>query len=673
MRPEPNAAERRTVLIGIFLCMFLSALDQTIVSTALPRIVQDLGGTNLYAWVATSYLLASTIALPVAGRLADMVSPKWILVVAASAFLLGSALSGLSTSMPALIAFRGLQGLGGGAIFAVVVTVIGLLYPPRERGRLQGLFGAVFGIASVIGPYLGGVLTDDLSWRWVFYVNMPFGAIALYVLLAHMPSLAPARRQRFDYGGAGALLLWTVPMLLALSWGGSTYAWTSPQVLALFGLTAIGLAVFYTVERLSAAPLFDLTLLKLPVFTWAGIGTLFFGAAFLGSVLFLPLYLVEAKGISPSQSGLTLTPLTLGVVVGSFLAGQMAARIGRYKGLLIAGTVLASGVFLAIYAVLGPTLPLSHLLVLLVALGLGLGPSFPLYTLAVQNAVRREQLGVASSGNQFMRQIGSAAGAALMGAVLVGAIHSQMAARLPASASTAMTGGSLGASNLEGRAQIEAQIDTAFTRLARTAAAALRGDRAAYRALARDPNVPAAYRRQLVPGGIPAAVREETGATAALVARAVRGDPTARARVANDAALPARVRLVALHPPASPAAQARAIASVDRALAANEPAIVRATEARVVPSVERRILAAGAATSRAVLVAVTDAVSAGVRRVFGLAAILALAALAAALLLPGAELRRHHQGDAAWLEETVTPPAEANAEHRSEGEARADA
>ena len=652
MPVEPSVSERRIALVGIFLCMFLSALDQTIVATALPRVVQDLGGTSLYAWVATSYLLASTIALPVAGRLVDMVSPKYILIVAAAVFLVGSALSGLSTSMEQLIIFRAVQGLGGGAIFSVASSVIGLLYPPRERGRVQGLFGAVFGIASVVGPYLGGLLTDSFSWRYVFYVNMPVGIVALYVLIAHMPTLSPRRSQRFDYGGVATLLLWTVPLLLALSWAGSTYAWLSPQVLALFALAAVGLALFYYVETHSRSPLFDLSLLKLPVFAWAGMATMFFGAAFLGSVLFLPLYLVMARGISPQQSGLTLTPLTLGVVLGSFSAGQLASRLGRYKGLILGGTVLAGVVFAILYSVLTTTIPIVELLGLLIVLGLGLGPSFPLYTLAVQNAVRRDQIGVASSGNMFMRQIGSAIGAAVMGAVLVSAIKTQMAAQLPASVRAASNGATAAFSseNLESRAQMRGQILGRFRTISGEVAAALKGNGAAYQTLVHDGSLPASYRKLLAPGGLPAEIAAANRATLTLLGEAVHGQAAARARLAADPQLPAPLRALAQHPPAGVASQAAALARAQAAVSAAQPAEVRAAEASTLPKVQAQILAAGQTVYREIVRAVTIAVTAGVRDTLGLAALLTAVALVAGLFLPAAELRRFHHDDEAWQE-----------------------
>ncbi len=472
--------EVRLTLIGILLGLFLAALDQTIVATALPRIVEEFGKTHLYAWVATSYLLSSTVAVPIFGRLADLIAAKRVLLWAILIFLLGSALSGLSPSMEALIAFRGVQGIGGGALFAVAITTIGLLFPPRERGRVQGLFGAMFGIASVVGPWLGGLLTDHLSWRWVFYINMPVGAVALYFTTVHMPPLPPRSRHRFDYLGATSLILWTVPLLLATSWGGSTYPWTSPEILGLLALTALGLALFLWAERTNPEPLFDLTLLNHPVFRWASVALFFFGSAFLSAMLFLPLYLIQVKGISATSSGLTLTPLVLGVVVGSFTSGQLASRFGRYKPLMIAGNLWLIAGFLLMHQLIRVDTPLWQVLLMMVGLGLGLGPSMPLYTLAVQNAVDPARMGTASSATQFFRQIGSTIGAALMGTVLAASLQATMSQALPSLTVNGTTDPAALTQSFEARLKtLEAQLQ-----------AAADGDPAALEALRASPFLP---------------------------------------------------------------------------------------------------------------------------------------------------------------------------------------
>jgi EmrB/QacA subfamily drug resistance transporter len=636
--------ERTIALVGIFLCIFLAALDQTIVSTALPRIVQDLGGTSLYAWVATSYLLASTVALPIGGRLADIVSPKYILLVSASLFLVGSALSGLAHSMEQLIIFRGLQGLGGGAIFAVASTVIGLLYPPRERGRVQGLFGAVFGLASVVGPYLGGQLTDSLSWRYVFYVNMPVGAVALYVLLVHMPLIHSPKRVRFDTGGLVTLIAWAVPLLLALSWAGSTYAWLSPEILGLFGLTVIALAAFYWVERQNRSPLFNVDLLKIPTFTWAGLGTLFFGAAFLGSVLFLPFYLVMAKNVTPLAAGLALTPLTAGVVVGSMLSGLLSARFGRVKILLLIGTLWAAALFALFYGTLSVATPMPRLIAEMFVLGIGIGPGFPLYTLAVQNVVPMNQMGVASSGNQFFRQIGSSIGAAVMGVLLVSTLATQIPAHLPSALRARSGTVTVNANALANQTETQAGIIRKFRAISDEVGAALSGNRAAYAALQHSASLPARYRRELLPGGIPAAVKGQTAHTLRLLRAALSGSVAARQHLLVDRRLPSSLQALVAHPPASAPARATALAAVTKALNAAEPHMVSTTEASVIPKARAAIMAAARQMAHDVVHAIAVSITDAVRRVFGFAALLAGAAFIAGVFLPDAELRRHHHG-----------------------------
>jgi EmrB/QacA subfamily drug resistance transporter len=405
-------------LIGIFAGIFLAALDQTIVATALPRIVQDLGGTALYAWVATSYLLASTVSIPIFGRLIDLYESRKVLLVAVAIFLLGSLLSGLSPNMHAQIAFRGLQGLGGGALFAVAISVIGLLIPPRERARIQGFFGAVFGLSSIIGPLLGGVLTDHFSWHSIFFINLPIGAVAFYFILRYMPASRPDHGPRFDFPGTATLVIWSSCLMLALSWGGNLHPWNSPLILALLAAAAIAFAAFLYVQRNFKDPLFDLHLFGNPVFRFAGLAMLFFGSVFMVSILFLPLYLVRVKGVSATHSGLMLIPLTLGLVAGSTLGGRLAGIIGRYKMILVIANVCLLASLLGMRLLLLADASRASIAGMMVLIGLSVGPGLPLYTLSVQNSVDRRRMGTASSAIQFFRQIGASLGVALMGAVL---------------------------------------------------------------------------------------------------------------------------------------------------------------------------------------------------------------------------------------------------------------
>jgi EmrB/QacA subfamily drug resistance transporter len=410
--------ETLLTLIGIFAGIFLAALDQTIVATALPRIVQDLGGTRLYAWVATSYLLSSTVAIPIFGRLIDLYESRKVLLSAVAIFLVGSALSGLSPNMHALIAFRGLQGIGGGALFAVAISVIGLLIPPRERARIQGFFGAVFGLSSVIGPLLGGWLTDHFSWHSIFYINLPIGAVAFYFILRYMPPTRPDTAHRFDFPGAITLVIWSVCLMLALSWGGNIYPWNHPIIVGLLAAAALDFALFYYVQKTSRQPLFDLKLLGNPVFRFASLALFFLGSVFMVSILFLPLYLVRVKGVSATHSGMILIPLTLGVVAGSTLGGRLAGIFGRYKAVLLTANVCLLASLLAMHFLVRNNASMGAMIAVMVLIGLSVGPGLPLYTLSVQNSVDRKRMGTASSAIQFFRQIGSSLGVALMGAVL---------------------------------------------------------------------------------------------------------------------------------------------------------------------------------------------------------------------------------------------------------------
>lgn len=637
---ERRPGERRLAVIGVMLCLFLAALDQTIVSTALPRMIEELHGLDLYAWVATSYLLASVVGLPIFGRLTELAAGKWVFTIAAVIFLAGSALAGLSPSMEALIAFRGLQGFGGGGLFATAITTIGLLYPPRERGRIQGVFGAVFGLSSVIGPWVGGLLTDHLSWRWVFYVNMPVGAVALYFLMRHMPALAPERRSSFDVPGALAMTLWTVPLILACSWGGSTYPWTSPRILGLLALAAAGFGLFIVVERRSRQPLFDLTLFANPTFRWATVALLFFGGTFLGGVMFLPLYLVQVKGFSATNSGLSLVPLTLGTVAGSMLAGQAVMRIGRYKSLLLASSAASLALFLVFHQLLRVDTPLWEVVVLMVLLGFAFGPSMPLYTLAVQNAVTRDRIGTASSATQFFRQVGSTVAVALLGTVFSGTIQAQVSQHLPPQYRVAgqqiQVGEGAGANDLEAR--VRGGLEQIYGEIER----ALKGDEQAYRRLQADPLLPQELKEQLPPGGILAQVRARMDRVGEAFEAALNGDEGARQALLADPQVPAEVRQALQSPPRDPAERRAVAASVRAALNARAQQVAAETErqvlARIRGEMDRQAGRLVALLRRALNEAITEAV----RRVYLYAAGMALMGMLCLFFLPDQELRRSY-------------------------------
>jgi EmrB/QacA subfamily drug resistance transporter len=454
-------AERQATLAGVMIVFLLSAMDQTIVSTAMPRIVAQLQGLNLYAWVTTAYLLASTVMVPIYGKLGDLYGRKAILVAGVSIFTLGSVLCGmagefgafplLGGGMVQLIVFRALQGLGGGALFTGAFAVIADLYPPRERGKLGGLFGATFGLSSVLGPVIGGFFTDlgpthllgltIAGWRWVFYVNLPLSLIALFVLIYKMPVLTHRVPGRVDFIGAVLIVATFVPLLLALSWGGRDYAWTSPLILGLFAGSAVGLAAFLLAETLVENPILSLALFKNKVFATTNAAGFVTNMAFMGLVTFLPLYMQLGQGVPATVSGLTLLPLMMGLIGSAAISGLLVTKTGRYKPFLLGGTVMMVLGALLLSTVTPETKTLDVAWRVLV-LGIGLGPIQSLFSLAVQNAVKPSQIGVATSASQFFRQIGSTIGVAVFGTVLTqqlaDAAHNA-AARVPGAHVHALT------------------------------------------------------------------------------------------------------------------------------------------------------------------------------------------------------------------------------------------
>ena len=409
---------RAEILFAILLGLFLSALDQTIVGTALPQVVTDLSGNELYTWVVTIYLLTSTITGPIYGKLSDQFGRKLLLLIGIGLFLIGSALSGFSQDMLQLIIFRGIQGLGAGALFPISLAVIGDLFSPQERGKYQGLFGAVFGLSAVIGPALGGYLTDQISWHWVFFVNLPIGAVAMYIIWRLLPAHTESgATRRVDWLGVFVFTLALVPILIGLTNKQSpALAWTDPWVGGLIGLGLLIGALFIWIEARAAEPIVPLGLFRNRTYTVSLVAGFLASFGFFGAVIFLPRWYQVVNGSSATESGYQLLPLLAGVIGGSILSGQFVSRTGRYKWLtVISCFTLAAGLLLMTN--LRADTPPPVLWVWQFITGLGIGPTLAVFTIIVQNAVPWQQLGVATSNLAFFRQVGGTVGLAIAGTI----------------------------------------------------------------------------------------------------------------------------------------------------------------------------------------------------------------------------------------------------------------
>lgn len=416
----PPALTHRQVLVvfsGLMLGMFLAALDQTIVATALPTIVGDLGGLTHISWVITAYLLATTVATPLYGKLGDLWGRKRLFQVAIVVFLAGSVLAGLATSMTQLIIFRGIQGAGGGGLIVLGQALIADIVSPRERGRYQGYFGAMFGAASVLGPLLGGFFTDHLSWRWVFYINLPVGIVALLVTSAVLPDhLGIRRRARIDYLGSLVLMAAITCVVLVTTWGGVEYDWTSPTILFLGGAATILVAVFVTIERRVDEPVLPLRLFRNRTFSLSSGVSFIVGLAMFGSISYLSLFLQIVNGASATDSGLVLVPLMLGLLGASIFSGRVITATGRYRVFPIVGLAVAIvGMFLL--STMSAETSRLESSAYMVVLGIGIGLVMQVLVLATQNAVDVTDLGVATSSVSFFRSVGGSVGVALFGAM----------------------------------------------------------------------------------------------------------------------------------------------------------------------------------------------------------------------------------------------------------------
>jgi EmrB/QacA subfamily drug resistance transporter len=425
-------------MTGLMLAVLLAALDQTIVGTAEPRIIAQLSGFNRYPWVSTTYLLTSTLAVPIFAKLSDMYGRKWFFLGGATMFVLTSALCGASGTftflpidgMNQLIVFRGLQGIGAGMMMGLAFTIIGDVFSPAERGKYQGFFAAAWGLASIFGPTLGGWLTDHVSWRAAFYVNLPVGLVAIAAIYFQFPELHPEGIQRrLDWAGLISLILCIVPLLLALTWV-TDYGWTSTRVETLLAFSVIMLAVFLRAETKAIEPLIPLSLFRNPIVSLCSICVFLLGMGMFGVIIYLPLFMQGVLGVSATQSGNLLTPLMLGAVVGSIVTGQLNLRLGSYKLAAVSGSVLVAAGMILFARMGGDTQRMDVILAMIVA-GTGMGLLQPVYTVAVQNVAPRKQMGAATASTAFFRSIGSTMGVAIFGSVLLTSYHHDLTAGIP--------------------------------------------------------------------------------------------------------------------------------------------------------------------------------------------------------------------------------------------------
>ncbi|MED3562771.1 MDR family MFS transporter [Bacillus xiapuensis] len=417
MNTTTNTNNNRTiVLIGLIIAMFFSALDGTIVGTAMPKIVGDLGGLSMMTWLTTAYLLTSTTVVPIAGKLADLLGRKSVYVAGLIIFMAASALCGMANNMTELIIYRGIQGIGGGIMMPMAMIVIGDLFTGKERAKFQGVFGAIYGLASVIGPQIGGWIVDALNWKWVFYINLPVGILATIFIAIGLQGRKNAGPIYFDISGMFTMIVGVVSLLLALSFGGKDYAWDSWQILGLFALAVIGLVSFVIVETKAKEPILPMYLFKNRTFLFLNLVGFFMTIGMFGAITFVPFFMQGILGVSATQSGTIMTPMMISMIITSIIGGQVVYKIGIKPQIMTGMLIMAGGLFLLTTIDMGTSKLVATSCMAII--GIGLGFVMPTVTLALQESFSKQELSVVTSSNQFFRSIGGTLGITILGAVM---------------------------------------------------------------------------------------------------------------------------------------------------------------------------------------------------------------------------------------------------------------
>lgn len=544
-RETLTSKEKMVILLGVLLTLFLAALDQTIVGTAQPAIIAQFQGIDLISWVTSGYLLASTAMVPIFGKLSDLYGRKSVLMVGAVIFLIGSALCGTAPSMLLLITYRVIQGVGAAGITSVAFAIPADLWAPAERAKVSGLITSVFGIAGIVGPFLGGLLTDQLSWRAVFYVNVPVGIVALIFAAVKMPRMASGLRQPIDWAGTVTLLTAVVPLLLAVTLDKNQYAWSSPLILGLFATAAVSTALFLAIEARATSPILPLGLFRNRTFTVASLASFTFGAAFFGAILYLAIFMVSVLGVSATKAGGALVPMMIGLVLGAVIASAGTQRTGRYKPFLLGGIVL-TGIGLWLMSRMNVETTLFGITWRMIFLGVGVGPMAPLLSLSITNAVPFEQVGAASASRAFFQNIGQTLAVAIFGVIMSTNLSTQMAAKLQPVVATLpptfqnridLSQMKNGASAEGGEgvpdvgAKIQAEVTKAFAEQRALVTAALKdGDASAQAKLAANPDLPADLKAVVAPGGLEQMVAGQMGAQWAQAPDAMKAQILVQAR-----------------------------------------------------------------------------------------------------------------------------------------------